>query len=112
MKEDNSIIRYWEGLKSNCTYDFISKVRRAANHDLAGLMAVESFLQIKSGQFKGPIKFRKQLEEKGVNIIKSWDVRSFKSLAEIFPNAFPGWITQGQCSLEMLDEGWAFIKNK
>lgn len=108
---ESATVKYWETIKSNCIAEFCSNLRQNLNADIVKLLGLESVKQIKEGTFKGSYKLKKEVEDKCVKLIENCDIRAYNDLAKAFPARFPDWIKNGRCSVELLDNGWAFVKN-
>jgi hypothetical protein len=107
----------WEKIKQKAIREFCMTYTRDSTGTLAmrtGIFASMIFDRIKSykGKAKGTgIKsedYVKKFEDTGVQIIDSWDIRVWKDLYAIFPEAFPKWINQA--SIEYGENGFEFVK--
>jgi hypothetical protein len=108
--EQTQTRKFWETLKDNCIAEFVYRLRTMTDKDILGLLAIESLLKMKAGTFEGGYKLSQELERKCILAIQSTDIRCYQDLVRLCPEAFPKWIKDGNCTPELLDEGWALVK--
>ena len=99
----------WETIKSNCVRSAITEIR--SWHVCTGERLLLQFRLIlnnevpertESNNGSAPWRIQKTLEDKIVNIIRSWDIREYERLKTLYPKHFPKKIN----GFELTDNGW------
>jgi hypothetical protein len=94
----------WETIKSNCVRTACSKLRNNSDISLITLACLKT-AEIPKGSRTIRQKLTKELEDKIVNVISSWDIRNYNHLKTLFPQHFPKAIA----GVELTDKGWILI---
>jgi hypothetical protein len=109
--ETTTTIR-WETLKDKCKTEFLRKFRNMTDPEMIAALHMEVLDKLHAGTFKGTFKLLKEVEGNCLQTIDRCDIRGYKALCKLFPEAFPTWVRAGRCSAEYDEEAeWIFVKN-
>ena len=96
----------WETIKSNCVRTTCSRMRRFPYMDISLItLACLKTGEIPKGSGTIRQKLTKELEDKIVEVISSWDVRNYNQLKTLYPEHFPKKVE----GIELTDKGWILI---
>jgi len=92
----------WETIKNRCINQASRELTAVSNRADWGMLLTQL---IKEGN---PMNFhnaQKTAKEKCYEIIDNWDIRQWKNLKFVFPDAFPSGLNQP----ELTDKGWELL---